>query len=76
MIPGGCQEELEGSGRECGSPRKRPVLWFGVMESFMFCMAKGGHVFMFLLKIWGLGIAVIKRGVYHCIILGISLGKG
>ena len=28
-------EELEGLGRECDSPRKRPVHWFGDMEKYM-----------------------------------------
>ena len=33
-------EELEEFGRECDSPRKRPVHWFGVMGSFMLCRGK------------------------------------
>ena len=43
MIPGGCQEELEGFGRECVSPRKRPVLWFEDMGKYIPCMARGGQ---------------------------------
>ena len=68
-------EELEGSGRECDSPRKRPVPWFGVMGSFMSAVAGGGSVFMSLWKIWVLGIAVIRGSVYHCMTLGTSLGR-
>ena len=38
QVPVGL-EELEVVGRECDSPRKRPVLWFGNMGIFICCGA-------------------------------------
>ena len=74
---GGCWvEELEGSGRECDSPRKRPVHWFGVVGNVMLCMVGDGNVFMFLGMLWALGTAVLRGDAYHCVIMGIFLGLG
>ena len=60
LVPVGL-EELEVVGRECDSPRKRPVLWFGNMGIFICCGASGGDAFM-LLGIFGVLRASVLRG--------------
>ena len=69
------QEELEGSGRKCVSPRKRPVLWSADMGISMFCMAKGRKDFIFMGFLLGV-MAVAKGGVCRCMITWGSPGTG
>ena len=68
-------KELEGLGRECDLPRKRPVRWFVGMVFPMFFMVFGGRDFILLMRLWVLGLAVIRGDVSHCMSMVSFLGR-
>ena len=69
-------KELEGLGRECDLPRKRPVRWFADMVFPMSFMVLGGRDFVLLMRLWVQGLAVIRGDVSHCMSMVSFLGKG
>ena len=69
-------KELEGLGRECDLPRKRPVRWFAGMVFPMFFTVLGERDFDLMMRFWVLGLAVIKGDVFHCMSTVFFLGKG
>ena len=68
-------KELEGLGRECHLPRKRPVRWFADMVFLMSFMVLGGRDFVLLMRLWVQGLSVIRGDVYHCMSMVSFLGK-
>ena len=59
-------KELEGLGRECDLPRKRPFRWFVGMVLPMFFTVLGGRGFVLMMRFRVLGLTVIKGDVFHC----------
>ena len=69
-------KELEGLGRECDLPRKRPVRWFAGMVFPMSFMVFGGRDFVLLTRLWVQVLAEIRGDVCHCMSMVFSSSRG
>ena len=73
MCEGAGLEELEGLGRECGSPRKRTAHKFGTVGIPLSCPTGGGKGFVQLDRC---RVSVIRGGVCQDVLMGIFHGWG